>query len=580
VASLNDLKTLADQYEKNRRIVKSYGDELKKLGLAEKEANSLASKAARLDEANLKKKSDGMKKAKDEINKVADVLGQVRAMGSEAFSGVSNGLSALTKGDVKGTIDGIVDSVAALAKGLDLVYPGLGQAAAALVKFAGGGASLMYELAEKTIDENQKLLELKNTFDALGSNIGNTGDEMVEHFRELSRELPVTRAKLADMARPLLENGVQGDKLDRALKAQTASTAMLGERGGQAYTSLAQRARDAQRQFQPLTLSMNDLLKTGVNSKDMAEQLGMSVEQFNMQLRFGAFNANQFGQALDQALAKKGEKASKGLMSTLGTMIPKLQENIGMLFAFSDKDTTKGLDNFTNMFQKFANIFDDSTASGKMLKETLHDMIDGTLAGAGEILHGARRGFKMLEIVWMTLVTKADPLFVALGDLNKELKKSGGHGITFKEALEGVGKAADVSAKSLAMFVGMATKAIALSNSASESKNPAVRQAGKSIMAVADPFQLMGHASGGVVTGISNGLATVRAADGEGLASIGRGERIVPANDTGNGGKGVSIVVEKGAVTIHGLQGQSALELTEEALALVVERIALKRGIA
>ena len=45
------------------------------------------------------------------------------------------------------------------------------------------------------------------------------------------------------------------------------------------------------------------------------------------------------------------------------------------------------------------------------------------------------------------------------------------------------------------------------------------------------------NAMGGVVTGVSNGLATIRAAAGEGLASVGTGERIVP----GGGGGGTKI---------------------------------------
>lgn len=50
---------------------------------------------------------------------------------------------------------------------------------------------------------------------------------------------------------------------------------------------------------------------------------------------------------------------------------------------------------------------------------------------------------------------------------------------------------------------------------------------------------LQGNSQGGTVTGIANGVAVV-AAHGEGLASVGRGERIVPA---GGGGENISIAV-------------------------------------
>lgn len=586
MASLSDIRGIADAWDKNKRALKSYGDEFKKLGIAEKDVNTLARRAQKLDEDALKKSTKGLKEKSDGLKKVADVLGTIRDVGKDAFSGLSGAVGALTRGDVKGSMDGLVESAAALASSLDLIYPGLGQAASALVKFAGGGAGLLYDLAERTIDENQKLLELTNTFDALGSQIGNTGPELLDNFRELSRELPQTRAQLAAMAEPMLEAGIQGDKLDRALRAQSAATSMLGERGGEAYASLAQHARNAQRNFQPMTLTLKDLLKTGLSTKDMADELGMSQEQFNLQLRFGMFNAQQFGQALDQALAKKGAKASKSLMSSIGVLTSKMREKVSMLFQPMDGDTSKGLEHFSDMWEKFGNIFDTSTASGKMLHDTLHEMIDGTLAGSGNILHSARRGFKMLEIVWMTLVTKSDPLFLSLKDLNKELKKSGHEGLTFKEILGGISKAAEISVRSMVALVDITTKFVSLTNRISENKTGSATMHTGASMAIgalnplAGALHLIGHASGGIVTGVHNGLATVAPAPGEGLASIGRGERIVPAAG-GNEGKSLHIHVEPGAITIAGGQSHQAQEnLTEEALSLVFERIALKQGFA
>jgi hypothetical protein len=61
------------------------------------------------------------------------------------------------------------------------------------------------------------------------------------------------------------------------------------------------------------------------------------------------------------------------------------------------------------------------------------------------------------------------------------------------------------------------------------------------------------NASGGTVTGIANGIA-VTAAAGEGLASIGRGERIVPA---GSGG-GTNV-----QVSVNGIGGRDLANLIE-----------------
>jgi hypothetical protein len=63
---------------------------------------------------------------------------------------------------------------------------------------------------------------------------------------------------------------------------------------------------------------------------------------------------------------------------------------------------------------------------------------------------------------------------------------------------------------------------------------------------------LTANAGGGVVTGVSNGMALV-AAQGEGLASVGRGERIVAS---GTGGANVS-------VTVNGIGGRDLANLIE-----------------
>jgi hypothetical protein len=75
---------------------------------------------------------------------------------------------------------------------------------------------------------------------------------------------------------------------------------------------------------------------------------------------------------------------------------------------------------------------------------------------------------------------------------------------------------------------------------------------------------LPGHASGGIVTGISGGFANVQPASGEGLASIGLGERIVPAGVSGGGGGGINIGnVNFGGTSVQTNEGASAKETGE-----------------
>lgn len=570
---LNELKSLADQWEKNRKAVKAYGEEFKKLGLEEKASSSLAQKAARLDEAAMKKKTEGLKK-------VGDVLGQVRAMGKDAFDGLKNSAMGFANGDVKGGIAGIADGIAGIAQGLDLLVPGLGQATAALIKFGAAGANIMVDLAHRIIDENQKVTELRNAFAALGSRFGETGDSMLAHFSDLASELPQTREQIAAMAEPLIESGIQGNKLAQAIRAQSAAMAMLGERGGQAYTTLSGRARETGRVFAyaRINVSLQDILRTGLSVDDMAKKMGMSQKQFNTQMQFGSFNARQFGEALDEAMIQKGAKAQASIGTMVSTALAKGQSLIGQLFQYGNKESRSGLDSFGKSLSHFMTLFDQSTASGKMLHDTLHDIFEGVLKKAGTVLTGVRIGFKMLEVVFNEVAIKSVPLYIAFGKLEKQVKKSPPTLRDFKIALAGIGDAAEVAGKSLAFVVNMATKLIALRQAQSHVEGNVGKFLGQNMnMNGLVNHVLAPHATGGVVTGMHNGLATVRAADGEGLASIGRGERIVPANDTSKSGGGMTNHIH---IQIAGHEGQSIIELTEEALDLVFERIALKRGFA
>jgi hypothetical protein len=66
---------------------------------------------------------------------------------------------------------------------------------------------------------------------------------------------------------------------------------------------------------------------------------------------------------------------------------------------------------------------------------------------------------------------------------------------------------------------------------------------------------LKGHAMGGMVTGVSDGMARVTAAAGEGLASVGPGERIVPA------GKGMGSTPVN--ITVNGVGGDDLRKIIE-----------------
>lgn len=74
---------------------------------------------------------------------------------------------------------------------------------------------------------------------------------------------------------------------------------------------------------------------------------------------------------------------------------------------------------------------------------------------------------------------------------------------------------------------------------------------------------LIGNADGGIVTGVSGGFANVNPAPGEGLASIGRGERILPAGAGGGGDVHLHVNGLGGADLANFLKGQIAQGIHE-----------------
>lgn len=74
---------------------------------------------------------------------------------------------------------------------------------------------------------------------------------------------------------------------------------------------------------------------------------------------------------------------------------------------------------------------------------------------------------------------------------------------------------------------------------------------------------LGGNATGALVTGVSGGLAKLSAAPGEGLASIGPGERILPAGGGGGGAGGITL-------NVNGIGGTDLANYLKEKMATAI----------
>lgn len=561
---------------------------------------------------------EGVEKLEKETEKVKDILAEAREVGKEAIGGLKSGLKSLGSGDIAGGIEGVTESIGAMVSLLNLVVPGLGQAAKAAVEFAGGLAAIAVEGGERVLEATGALSKMETQLDALAGSSGKTGEQTLLWLDEVSEKLPQTRDKLVEWAKPLMAAGIQGEALESKLVAMSSATALLGDEGKSAFDGLTKKIQAASESGNKLKIpakGLAQLAMTGVNVNEVAKEMGISGEALGNKLKHGTVEADKFGEALDRALIKKGgpavAKASKGL----GALGDKAKENFDKLFAFGKDDPKGGMDRFKSGLASLAHLIDGNTDSGKALHKWIVKIYDKFFEMAGNMLPKLEHGFLKIIIAGLRIELALIPLSKSLHKLGVAIGATSDSSDDLDSGLESMTKWIITGVDWLDTYVKRWTAVVNAVNSASTALDKAGEKVGLGAAdskgkgegglgqavgggiiggakegaldaatgglygVIKNVSHLTGHASGGLVTDVGGGLATVQAAPGEGLTSIGKGERIVPAGG-GSGGSGLTINVMPGAVMNHGVgsSGQ-AIEMSEESLSLIMEQLALKQGL-
>ena len=295
--------------------------------------------------------------------------------------------------------------------------------------------------------------------------------------------------------------------------------------------------------------------------------MGLGVKQLTAGLKAGTIDAQKFGNAMSDSLVEKGKKPLEAMGNELGTLKTKLGETLSHLF--------DGIDTapITDVLKSVIDLGDQGEPSGQALKDGLKGGINAIVQEIGHLVHEAEIMFLDLEIGWL----KNKPVIMSVIDDVKALASAFGDvlGIVGK-----IGGAIGGAAGAVKDFVGK----VAFMGENSQLDVEARERAGL------DPggHKLPGHARGGIVTGIHGGVASVRAADGEGLASIGHGERIVPRDSYRNvsrtsvandNSQASSNTVHIAHLHIEAPSGVThAHEVTVTGLTLALERLQLASG--
>lgn len=593
--------------------------------LAEK-MRGLAVKKLADDMAGLSSKMKGLDtNTKDGAKEFASLSKEMKGLEAKK---ASNDLAALNK-EMKRLDDRAAASKEASNKLNASMLGVAGMAATAAIAVVGVTVKLM-AFAVGAVEAKQKLLTM---FDALGQ--GKTsGAATLAMMDQLGDKIGMTREQLGPLAQQLMSMGVTDlPALKAGMLAAASATALMGESGGASFMELQRKIQGAAQAGQGLKLGAEQLAgmtKMGVSAADVAGKLGISVKDLNDKLTAGSMDADKFGDALNQALTEKGAGPLAKLSNSLGALTGKFKESMMMLF----EDVGTG--DFMTEMKGLLGIFSQATPSGKAMKAAIGGAFSAIFAIATAVIPVVRNFLLDLGIwalkayISFKPAIKAFKEFMGMSDglgQNKEVLDAIGTALTFLAqqivvgvvvigaivaafavltkmtvtastaiytlASDAIGYLKELPVKAMALgseFVSALASGITGGADAviGAVKGLADKATGafKAVFGVsggaagAGAPSLPGHATGGVVTGITNGVANVSAAAGEGLASIGKGETIVPAGESsgGGGGKGGRAINIQASFTFSGAAG-AALEVTEEAISLIFERMALESGV-
>lgn len=515
----------------------------------------------------------------------------------------------------------------ALGKALDAVGGVALKVAAGLAAATVAMGALVLKGVELALSASDAKGDMILLFDSLGDG-ALTGQQAIAMFDALGAKTGQTREHLAKTAQAFAAMGVTGvDQLER-LTLAAVSASEMAKGGGEAFELMYKKIAAAQATGQALKIplkGLGSLADMGLKVDDVAKQMGISAAQLGSQLGKGTVNAKAFGEALQKSLIEKGAGRVADAATDLTNTWARAKENIGKFF--EDIDTGPFLAELAKVF----GLLDQGSDTGKVLKVAIGGFFKEVFAVLTQLLPVAR-DFLVGLVTWGL---KAYIALKPMVDTMRELAASGAGqmaieglttalklmaiaagvvlvtvgglaalGVATAAALgEIVGAVAALAGLVISTLTGWAVTANEMGAnfvkglvagitagassvvSAVQGLASAASSAFTNALDMHSPSRLMAdhganigagvavgvEASAGDVEAASSGMASAAVAGVEGASSGGGG---APA------GGGVTVTIEPGAIVIQGGSGESVSELTEQAVAMIFERIALAQGLA
>lgn len=363
---------------------------------------------------------------------------------------------------------------------------------------------------------------------------GENARNLADQVDELGKKVPTSTEELSKLAIQLRQAGMRGAPLVDSLNAIGQASAALGnEAGGKLQEFITRYQRMGIVQINPL-----EMMGTGLDFDEvagaLAKQMGTSIEKARAALATGQVKLGDGAAAMRKAVEDKFGGLNLRKLSDLSTV----SEQFGKRLSALTKDVN--LEPIAKFLDRIYKALDESSVSGQSLKtlfESLGQAFGTSLDKNGDwIEYGLKESIILAIELATDMVNVKNRIESAFNDgrsaaekfnsildaVKSTLKVVGGLSVMAFDPVHGAKWLAEGTAGLVGAGVG------------------AAKSLGKE-----SPPKLPAHASGGKVTSISNGIASTAPlpASGEGLASVGVGEVIVPTSKVRTSGTAPSISI-------------------------------------
>ena len=499
-------------------------------------------------------------------------------------------------------------------------------AVAAVAAFVVGVGKAIASVAELA----QQRAQLEATFTALGAGAFK-GEQAAAMFDRLSRVIPLSTATMAEFGQKIAVAGIRDmAKMEQAIKAAAASSAILGDTSGKAGDKIVGLVVDIQKAVK-LRQGIGDISSalegTGINADEVARSMGITERQLRMMAASG-LQLNKIGNAIQDALIKKGVEPMRTMMASFDVMGRRVKDIIAGFF--SGVAGTAGFKAFSEQMLRLLDLFSAGTSQGKLAKQGMTGAFDVIFKLASTALREMRYGILRTEIELLKLYITFKPAIRTMREWSDKIDAAKAMTTGFVTIIQLLGKGiwnltsglrlavtstlaigaaftlmmgklteiydsiAEVVAPWVDLFLGLGKDMVnglvkGLKNGAIAIKDAVVGlgsdavKAFKGALDIKSPSrvfaQLGVQTTAGYAVGVQQSAPVAMAATQDMASKAAEGGKVgvtsAPRAAPSRGG----ITVNVGGITIEGGSG-NPVELLEEAVVSLFERVALTQGVA